>query len=72
MSYYCDICDKSKNHKSKNRHNRTKRHYLMKKHVTNFSNYKDIFWDDVEKILHENNFSHNNNFNEYNFMCHLK
>ena len=31
MSYYCNICDKSINHKSKKRHIKTKRHYFMKK-----------------------------------------
>ena len=65
MSYYCKICDKSINHKSKNRHNKTKRHYFMKKYVTNIYNYNNIVWDDVEKILHENLFSHNNKFNEF-------
>ena len=30
MDYYCKICDKTINHISKNKHNKTKRHYLMK------------------------------------------
>ena len=64
MSYCCSICDKSINHKSKKRHNKTRRHYFMKKYVTNIHNYNDIVWDDVEKILHENIISNNNKFNE--------
>ena len=48
--FYCEICDKTIDHKSKNRHNKTKRHYFME-------NY-------VEQVLHENIFSHNNKFNE--------
>ena len=65
MIYYCIICDKSKNDKSESRHIKTKRQYFMKKYVTNFYNYKDFVWDDVEKILHENIISHNNKFNEF-------
>ena len=38
MSFYCNICDESINHKSKNRHNKTKRQYFMKKYVTNIYN----------------------------------
>ena len=39
MSYYCNICDKTMNHKSRNRHNRAKRHYFMKTYVTNIQSY---------------------------------
>ena len=60
MSYYCKICGKSINLKSKNRHNTTKRDYFMKKYVTNIYNYNDIIWDVLEKNLHENIISHNN------------
>ena len=65
MEYFCSICDKSINHKSKKRHNKTKRHYFMKKYVTNINYYKDIVSGDVEKILHENIISHNSKFNEF-------
>ena len=44
----------------------------MKKYVTNIHNYNDFVWDDVEKILHENIISHNNNFLNIKFMCHVK
>ena len=64
MDYYCNICDKTINHKSKNRHNKTKGHYFMKNYVTNNYNYNDNVWDDVE-TLYENIISHNNKFNEY-------
>ena len=37
----------------------------MKKYVTNTYNYKDIVWDDVEKIFHENIISCNNKFSEF-------
>ena len=30
MDYYCNICDKTINHKSKNRHNKSKSHYFEK------------------------------------------
>ena len=63
--FFCEICDKTINHKSKNRHNKTKRHYFMKNYVTNTYNYNDIVWDDVEQILHENIISHNNKINEF-------
>ena len=59
------MCDKSINHKSKNKHNKTKRHYFKKNYVTNIYNYNDIVWDDIGKILHENNISHNTKFIEF-------
>ena len=65
MSYYFNICDKTINHKFKNRHNKTKRHYFMKNYVTSTYSYIDIVWDDVEKILHENFISHNKKINEF-------
>ena len=65
MSYHCEICDKTINHKSKNQHNKTKRRYFMKNYVTNTYNYNDIVWGDVEQIRHENNISHNNKINEF-------
>ena len=65
MDYYCNICDKSINDEPKNKHIKTKRHYFMKNYVTKIYKYIDIVWDDVEKILHENNISHNNKFNEF-------
>ena len=63
--FYCEICVETINHKSRNRHNRTKRHYFMKNYVTNIYNYNNIVWRDVEKIIHENIISHNNKFNEF-------
>ena len=63
--FYCETCDKTINHKSKNRHIKTKRHYFVKIYVTNTYNYNDIVWDDVEQILHENIISHNNKFNVF-------
>ena len=65
MDFYCNICDKSINHKSRKKHNKLKRHYFMINYVTNICNYNDIVWDDVEKILHENIISHNNKFDEF-------
>ena len=72
MSYYCKICDKSINHKSENKHNRTKRHYFMKKYVTNCYNYIDTVWDDVEKILHGILLVIIIILMSLNFMCHVK
>ena len=65
MSYYCRICGKTINHKSRNKHIKTKRHYFMKNYVTNTYNSNDNFWGDIDQILHENIISHNNNFNEF-------
>ena len=65
MDYYYNICDKTINHKSKNRHNKTKGHYFMKNYVANNYNYNDIVWYDVETTLHENIISHNNKFIEF-------
>ena len=63
--FYCQICDKSINHKSKNRHNKTKSHDFLKNYVTNNYNYNDIVWDDVEIIIHDNIINHKNKFNEF-------
>ena len=41
MDYYRNICDKTINHKSKNKHN-TKRHYFMKNYMTVIYNYNGI------------------------------
>ena len=65
MDYYCAICDRSISYKHRNKHDKTKRHYFMKNYVTNIYKYNDIVWGDVEKILHENTISHNNNFNDF-------
>ena len=65
MDFYCNICDKTINHKSKNKQKKTKRHYLMKNYVTNIYNYNDTVCDDVEKILHEKIMTNNNKFDEF-------
>ena len=65
MDYYCNICDKTINHKSKSRHKKTKGHYFIKHYVTNNFIYNDIVWDNVETTLHENIISHKNKFNEF-------
>ena len=44
----------------------------MKNYVTNTYNYNDIVWDDVEQILHENIFSHNNKFKEFKIYVSFK
>ena len=46
----------------------------MKNYVTNVYNYIDIVWADVENILHENNISHDNKFNEFKscVLCKIK
>ena len=51
--FYCEI------------HNKTKGHDFMKNFVINIYNYNDIVWVDVENILHENIFSHDNKLNEF-------
>ena len=65
MKYYCNICDKTIDHKSRNKHIKTKRHYFLKSYVTHIYKNNDIVWGDVEKILHENNISNFNKFNEF-------
>ena len=72
MDYYCNICDKSINHKTRKKHSKLKRNYFLKNYVTNIYNYNDIVWDDVEKILHENIIRHNNKFNEFKFYVSCK
>ena len=47
--FYCEICDKTINHNSKKRHDKTKRLYFMKNFVTNTYIYNDFVWVDVEK-----------------------
>ena len=44
----------------------------MKNSETNTYNYKDNVWEDVEKTLHENNFSHNNKFIGFKFFVSCK
>ena len=63
--FYCQICDKSINHKFKNRHIKTKSHYFMKNYVINKYNYNDIVWGDVENIIHDNIIIHKNKFIEF-------
>ena len=65
MDYYCNICDKTIINKLRNKHNQTKSHHFMKNYLTNIYNYNDIVWCDVENILHENNISQDNKFNEF-------
>ena len=40
--FHCEICDKTMNHKSRNKHTKTKRNYVMKNYVTNICNFNDI------------------------------
>ena len=63
--FYCQICDKSINHKSKIRHIKTESHDSMKNYVINNYNYNDIVWGDVENIIHYNIIFHKNKFNEF-------
>ena len=63
--FYCEICDKTMTHKSKNKHNKTKSHYFMKNYVINNYNYNDIVWGDVEDTIHDNIIIHKNKFNEF-------
>ena len=44
----------------------------MKNFVTNFYNYNDIVWGDVERNLHENNISHNKKFIQFKFYVSFK
>ena len=71
-AYYCKICDKTINHKSRNRHNKTKIHYFMKKYVTSIYNHNDIVWGHVENILHEKFISHNNKFIDFKIFVSCK
>ena len=71
-AYYCKICDKAIIHKSRSRHNKTKRHYYLKNYVTKNYNYNDIVWGDVEKYLHENIISHKSKFNEFKIIVSCK
>ena len=59
------MSDGTINHKSRNKHIKTKRHYFMKKYVTITYNYNDILWGDNEQILLENIISHNNKIKEF-------
>ena len=65
MDYYCNVCDKTIINKPRNKHNKTKSPYFMKKYLTNIYNYNDIVWCDVENILHENIISQDNKFIEF-------
>ena len=60
------------NHKSRNRHNKTKRHYFMKNCKTNIYNYNDILWVDVQNILHERNDRLNEKLNEFKIFVSCK
>ena len=62
MDFYCNVCDKTIINKPRNKHNKTRSHYLMKNYVTNTYIYNDFVWGDVEKIFHENIDSHDKKF----------
>ena len=62
--FYCDICDKRIINKCKNKHDKTESHYFLKNFVTNIYNYKNIVWDDVENVIHDNIITHEKKFNE--------
>ena len=61
--FYCQICDKSINHKSKNRHNKTKKHDFKKNYVTNniiihknkFKEYKTCVLCKIDDNIEEKN-----------------
>ena len=72
MSYFCNICDKTINHKSRKGDNKRKRHYFMKNFVTNTYNYNDFVWDVVERTFHEIIVSHNNKFIEFKSYVSIK
>ena len=44
----------------------------MKNYVTNTYNHNVIVWNNVEQILHENNITHNNKFNEFKIFVSCK
>ena len=69
---YCKICDKTINHKSRNRHIKTKIHYFVKKYVTNIYKYIDNVRGVVEKILHEKIIGHSIKFIEYKIFVSCK
>ena len=62
--FYCELCGKRIINKSRNKHDKTKSHYFMKKFVTNIYNYNNIVRDDVENIIHDNFITHKKKFNE--------
>ena len=65
MRFYCEMCDKTINRRSRNRHNKTNRHDFMKNDVTNIYNYNATVLDDIEDIFHEKIINHNNNIDEF-------
>ena len=53
VGYYCEICDKTINRKSKTKHIRSKIHLHMNSYVKQKHTLGDVFWKDFEKILRD-------------------
>ena len=51
VNYYCGICDKTINRKSKTKHIKTKNHSFLDSYVRKKHNFDDVYWEDFEKFL---------------------
>ena len=51
VDYYCEICDKTINRKSKTKHIRSKNHLHMNSYVRQKHTLGDVYWKDFEKVL---------------------
>ena len=54
VSNYCQVCDKDINRKFKQKHIKSKAHLNMYYNIiTNKYNIGDVYWSDIETIIHE-------------------
>ena len=52
--YYCHVCDKYINQRFKTKHIYSKAHLIMYYNIiTNKYNIGDVYWSDIETIIHE-------------------
>ena len=62
VDYYCKICDKTINRKSRTHHIKSKGHSYMNSYVRDKHSLGDIYWRDFEEIIR-----HYVNANRFNF-----
>ena len=66
LDYYCEICDKTINRKSKTKHINSKTHLntyfniVINKHI-----FGDVFWIDFEETIHEYIVNHSYKFQSF-------
>ena len=53
IDYYCEICDKTIENKSKTKHLKSKNHKHMKSYVRDEHIIRDVYWKDFYKVIRD-------------------